>query len=283
MKFATMSYTFSRQKEHFDLGKMLAWTARHMDGIDFVTLHGCSAGELRKRVDDLGIPVACHTFYARDLPSTDPALRRKGVNDCLRGFEAAALLGAPVVMIPTPGNPETPRREWRQNWIEGLAKVAPRAADFGIVLTVENFPGAQSPFVLADDFLQAHQSVPSLRLTFDNGNAATGEDPVESYRRCAEQVVHVHFKDWQVIEQAREGYRQMLDGRHYAAALIGEGMVDQAACLKALFQAGYTGYINIEYESNKYDSYEATRRGCEYLKKIRDTETSHETKQVNEH
>lgn len=268
MKFSTMTYTFARQPKHFDLERMLAFTAEHMDGIDFVTLHDRQAKELRKRTDDLGIPVVCHTFFAQDLASPDAAQRRKGVDECKRGIEAAVILGAPVAMIPTPGNAEVTREALRRRWIEGLKAAVPFALDAGVTLTVENFPGQDSPFVLADDFLEAQAEIPDLWLTYDNGNAGSGEDSAASFRQCAKQVVHAHFKDWDIVDTPTEGFRPMLDGRHYRPALIGEGNIDQRACLQAMVEAGYNRFVNIEYENQKYDPFEATRRAVEHLREI---------------
>ena len=125
-------------------------------------------------------------------------------------------------------------------------------------MTIENFPGVASPFVTSENVLEAIREVPGLKLTYDNGNAIQGEDPALSFLRCADHVVHAHFKDWILTEPGRgmEG----LDGRHYAAALIGEGIVPHFSCLAAMKQTGYKGYINIEYENNKYPPDEATRR-----------------------
>ena len=266
MKLSMMSYTMARQAQHFDLQAMLELT-RQLDlaGIDFVTLHDVPPDELRKMTDDLGIPVVCHTFFA-DLNHPDAVARQAGVDACKRGFEAAVTLGAPAVMIPTPGKDGVDRDTSRRNWIAGLEEVAPLAADAGVTLTVENFPGAASPFVVADDVLQAVREVPGLKITYDNGNAASGEDPAESFARCAQHVVHAHFKDWDVQDEPAEGFRPMLDGRYYRSALIGEGSIDHAACLRAMADAGYDGCINIEYEGNDYVPADAVRRAVAYLR-----------------
>lgn len=80
MKFSTMSYTFSRQKEHFDLAKMLAFTRDYMDGIDWVSLHGQSARDLRRMADDHGVSVVCHTFFLRGFSTDDPGEFRKAID-----------------------------------------------------------------------------------------------------------------------------------------------------------------------------------------------------------
>ena len=147
-----------------------------------------------------------------------------------------------------------------------LAEIAPLAEARKLVLSVENFPGMLSPFVTAEDFFKAKALVPSLKLTFDNGNAATGEDQVSALKACAGDIVHVHLKDWERSETAAEGFRQMLDGAWYCPALIGEGVVDSCATLRALEETGYDGFINIEYENNKYRADEGVRKVLEFLR-----------------
>ncbi|MCF7837586.1 MAG: sugar phosphate isomerase/epimerase [Candidatus Marinimicrobia bacterium] len=268
MKLSMMSYTVSRQKEHFDLKKMLDVTAElNMDGIDFVTLHDTDPHTLRKMADDRSLPVVCHTFHA-PLNFSTAAERAAGVAAARAGIAAAVVLGAPVVMIPATAKPGKPREASRRDWIAGLREVAPLAADAGVTLTVENFPGENSAFVTAADVLEAVRSVPGLKLTYDNGNAATGEEPAQSFRDCAPHVVHAHFKDWLRRDDEAEGWRKMLDGKYYRAALIGEGCLDHAACLTAMKEAGYDGYINIEYEGDTYTPYEGVRRAVEYLRTL---------------
>jgi sugar phosphate isomerase/epimerase len=265
MKLSMMSYTMARQPEFFDLEAMFRLTRElNLEGIDLVTLHGRSAEDLRRMADDHGVPVVCHTFMA-DLNRPTAAARQPGVDDARRGIEAACVLGAPVAMIPTPPKPDEERTAARRRWIEGLRAVAGFSRRAGVTLTVENFPGAASPFVVAADVLEAVREVPGLKITYDCGNAAGGEDPTDSFTRCAEHVVHAHFKDWAPVES---GGMLMLDGRRYRPALIGEGSVDHRACLRAMEAAGYRGFINIEYEGNEYRPDEAVRRAAAYLRGI---------------
>lgn len=268
LRLSMMSYTMSRQPRHFSLPGMMALTAElGLDGIDFVTLHDTPAAELRQMADDIGVPVVAHTFHA-NFSQPDADSRRQALDDAKRGIEAAVVLGAPVLMIPTAGREGQARDQARDRWIAGLAQVAPLAGEAGLTLTVENFPGAWSPFVTAADFLKAQAEVPALKLTWDNGNAQGGEDTVESYRRTAEHVVHVHFKDWSIRDTEAPGYRPMLSGQYFQAALIGEGDIDQPACLAVLKEAGYDGYVNLEYEGNDYPPDEAVRRATAYLREV---------------
>lgn len=271
MKYSMMSYTMTRQKEHFDLDEMLRLTLElDLAGIDLFGTCGLPAAELRKRLDDAGIPVVCYIFSA-NLAATDRAERAQALGAAKRAVEEAVALGAPRLMVTTPGAEGVDRAEMRRRWIGGLQAALPTVQDAGLTLTIENFPGASSPFVVADDVLEGIRQVPGLKLTFDNGNAASGEPPGESFARCAEHVVHAHFKDWTVVDEPAPDRRLMLDGRYYKAALIGEGDIDQAGTLAAMKRAGYDGCINIEYEGNDYPPAEAVRRAVAYLRRLEET------------
>ena len=160
------------------------------------------------------------------------------------------------------------RDDFRRFWISALKQVAPLTDDAKLVLTIENFPGNKSAFIIADDYFEAKAEIPQLKLTYDNGNAAEGEDPVESFKKCAADVVHVHFKDRYIKNELTEGYRRTISGTYIKSALIGEGDVDTPACVNALRDYGYDGYINLEYEGDKYDGPESVRRMVEYLRSL---------------
>ncbi len=262
MKFSMMSYTMERQGATVsDIVRAAAELA--MDGIDWVTTYGEKPSELRRRSADAGLPVVAHTFFLRRAERGEPGW----LDEAKASIDDAVEMGAPLVMIPSFSfHGISDRLEARARWIGILAAIAPVAADAGVVLTIENFPGAASAFVTAADFFEAQKQVPSLRLTFDNGNAATGEDPLESLRAVRKFVSHAHLKDWDRSDEPREGFRPMLDGRYYRPALIGEGCVDSAATLRELEGSGYDGYVNIEYESSRYPAREAVARVLERLR-----------------
>jgi L-ribulose-5-phosphate 3-epimerase len=268
VKLSMMSYTMTRFRD-FDLMKMLDLTREvGMDGIDICFLErlGKPAREIKLILDDLGIKTVCHTF-SNDINAPDMT-EEKWIENLKVEIENTLILVAPTVMLPTSGTPELSREENRKRWIGALGKGIELAKKAGINLTVENFPGENSPFVIADDLMEAIRQVPELKITYDNGNAASGEDPAESFRRYADYVVHTHFKDWDISDKPREGYRRMLDGRYYRPALIGEGKVDHRACIQAMSECGYNGYINIEYEGDKYNPYEGVRRAAAYLREF---------------
>lgn len=268
MKLSMMSYTVGRQAEHYNLQRMLDLTEElKLDGIDFVTLHNEDARTLRKMCDDRGIKIICHTFMA-DFNHPAPEQRKAGMDIFKQGLENTLLLGARIIMMPTLVKADRTSAESRKNWTEALKEAVTLGHGQGVEVTVENFPGILSPFVTSSHFLEAQAEVPGLKLTFDSGNAGTGENPAQSFTNTARHVVHAHFKDWDIQDQPAEGFRQMLDGKYYRPALIGEGKVPHKEVLTAMKKAGYNGCINIEYEGNKYDPYEGIRRAAQYLRGI---------------
>lgn len=273
MKISVMSYTLSRRAEFKNnISEALLKMCRlaqelKIDGIDLVTIYGHDPKIIRQLLDEHGLKTICYTFSGSALNAESCAERTAGVDAVKTGIDTALALGTDKIMIITPGKKGVPRDISRRNYIRGLQECAGLARQAGLTMTIENFPGAACPFVISSDVLEAVREVPGLKLTYDNGNVVMGgEEPAASFRRCAEHIVHVHFKDWDLLKNGNgvEG----LDGRQYAAALVGEGIIDHAACIKAMQEAGYSGYINIEYEGNKYPSDEATRKATRYLQDL---------------
>lgn len=261
MKYAMMTYSMARQGCSVD-EILQAAVDFGFDGIDWVTTYGRPAAELRQRSADAGLPIAAYTFFFDGLS----AGRKDWLDDVKREVNTAVELGAPLVMIPTLPLPGTVDRiEGQKRWIDALAIAEAPIRDAGICYTIENFPGTMSPFVTADDFFTARKSVPTLALTFDGGNASTGENMIESYRKCRDHVRHVHFKDWYEFDSPAEDRTQTLTGSYYKAALIGDGIIDSRSMLDELQKNNYTGFINIEYEGS-IPAREAMRIAVERLR-----------------
>ncbi len=269
MKFSMMSYTMARQikQEKIDIRAMCALTKElGMDGIDFVTTYGADPKDISKIVRDYGLKVVCHTFFS-NLATSDKQQLSGAIDAVKQGIETAFILGTDIIMIPVVNREKLPRDESKRYAIQGLNEASVFARESGITLTIENFPGQLSPFVTSDDFLEAARQVEGLKLTFDNGNVLTGgEDPACSFERTSEYIVHAHFKDWICVDESQGEEIKGLDGRTYKAALIGEGIVDHLACLRAMRSSGYSGYINIEYEGNDYPPDVSVRKALAYLR-----------------
>jgi sugar phosphate isomerase/epimerase len=62
----------------------------------------------------------------------------------------------------------------------------------------------------------------------------------------------VHFKDFKPAPNEHEGFAfEALDGTRYLGAAVGEGMVKLEACINELKDAGFTGWLSVEYEGEE--------------------------------
>lgn len=266
MKFSMMSYTMARGEwgKHHNIEELCRVTQKlGLDGIDFVTVYEVEPKEVRKITDDYGLKTVCYTFMA-DINFPDKKDRRPGLDKIKEGIEMALILGTDKIMLPINGKDNLSRNESRGNVIAGLKEAVKLGKEAGIILTVEHFPDCRSPFIVSSDVNEAVKEIPDLRITFDSGNVLTGgENPVEGFLNSKDSIVHAHFKDW-TLSTDEKGLKGA-DGRYYSPALIGEGIVKHKAVLAAMKEAGYSGYINFEYEGNKYSPEEAMVKGLKTL------------------
>ena len=90
-------------------------------------------------------------------------------------------------------------------------------------------------------------------LLTDMGNfLCVDEDPTIAFGRVATYAFYAHAKDFHVksgmAQNPGEGFFQSRNGNYLRGAIIGHGDVPVKHCLKALKQAGYDGYVAIEFE-----------------------------------
>jgi inosose dehydratase len=89
-----------------------------------------------------------------------------------------------------------------------------------------------------------------LTVCLDTGHSVyAGFDPVDFYRRHADRVSYLHFKDCDPVVKARnvaeraDYYRACGEGLF---CKLGEGAVDFSALKAALIEKGYTGWAAVE-------------------------------------
>lgn len=270
-RVSLMTYSITRgmaRGEKFDVQKFCGFmNETGVRDVDWITTYGYPPEDIRRITDGHGLNNACYTFFA-DLDSGEAEEARKARDDFKKGIEAALELGAGIVMLPVRGSESRSRGESRDNTVKNLGGVMDFAHEAGVAVTVENFPSRFSPFVVSDDVIRLVSELPRVKVTFDNGNVTTGgERASESYKKCAGQVIHAHFKDFERCGKDSPGGRLCLDGNYRRPVMLGEGEVEQAEVLEAMKENGYGGCINFEYEGSEYaDKYEAAREGISRMR-----------------
>ena len=196
-----------------------------LTAVDWVTCHHTPPGELKKLTDDAGLKIAAHTDFPRRFQRGE-----RGWEDEYRAiFDHAAILGAPVVMIPPFAIEGRSMTEAFAMWKEYFAQATEEAKQYPFTLTLESTGFAASPIVTGEEVLEILRAAPGLKVTFDEGNTATACDPVRAYGLLRDHVVHFHLKDWKIFDSPAENTFPNRDGKHRANITIGEGDMDLKA------------------------------------------------------
>ena len=127
-----------------------------------------------------------------------------------RAIHCASGVGARILrMHLTPvleGNRSALGSRWPtmiQHARDVVIRDAPRAADAGLTVAIENHQDLASDELLA----LAEQAGPNVGITLDTGNPfSVGEDPIGFVERAGRRIRHLHLKDY-VSQFTPEGYR----------------------------------------------------------------------------
>ena len=150
-------------------------------------------------------------------------------------------LGARVIRLGLTPVLEGSRAAWGTRWDEmrshalsTLLTEAPRAANAGLTVAIENHQDFGSEELVE----MAERAGDNVGVVMDTGNPfSVGEDPVAFARRVAPRLRHVHLKDYRA-QFTNEGYRLV-------RCAIGDGAVPFAEIAAALaaHQASVTASI----------------------------------------
>ncbi|TYK53412.1 sugar phosphate isomerase/epimerase family protein [Actinomadura decatromicini] len=242
--------------ERLDLAKDLG-----LDGVFYRTVFdmdpGLDAGRLaeyRRRADALGLYLEAGVGNVNPYAMAEhPHLRRAGDGDTVLGFrraiEAAAGIGCRELWVVTGGFKDHPGRfaydRFRSDadWPDQLAEtarflelLAPVCREHGVHLNLETHEEITS-FELVR--LVERVGADVLGITYDTTNLLQrGEDPLESARRVAPHVRQTHIKDCLLGNRT--------DGMRYQLRPVGSGLLDLAAILRSLRDAGARPNLSLE-------------------------------------
>ncbi len=144
--------------------------------------------------------------------------------------------------------------EWKR-LCDGLSRLGRIAREeYGITLTYHHHMGTVVQSAEETARLMEGTDPDSVFLLYDSGHFAyAGEDPVETVRRFAGRIRHVHLKDIrpEVVERVHAENMSFLAGvRAGAFTIPGDGCIDFPAIFKVLEETDYTGYMVVEAEQD---------------------------------
>jgi L-ribulose-5-phosphate 3-epimerase len=208
-------------------------------------------GEMKKRADDNGVRsllIMCDGEGA--LGDPDAAKRQTAVENHFRWVEAAKFLGCHSIRV----NAES-RGSWdeqRDRAADGLRKLTEFAAPHGINVIVENHGGLSSNGQwLAATITQV--SHPGCGTLPDFGNFRISDtEEYDRYKGVAELMPFAKGVSAKSNDFDDKG---------------NEVRIDYARMLKIVLDAGYKGFIGIEYEGDRLSEAEGVRATLDLLKR----------------
>lgn len=246
MKLSVTSWSFPACTLAESHGIARALGIRHLD---LGLLHGAALDRDRVLADplaaaegirSLGIePANLYWLFGAspaDRAVSDPSALDRNLADLDRVARFAAALSIPTLfLLPGVTRPGTPRRDLLAASATSLRAMLPVTQAHGVQLTIE--PHVGSLLASPAETLDLLAAVPGLQLTLDYAHFACLGVPQPEIDRLAPHAAHVHLR------QARPGALQ---------AKWGEGTLDLGRMIETLREAGYDGFLSIEYVHQPY-------------------------------
>lgn len=236
---------------------VLASEAMGVEAIELMDML-ISDSDIRPLQDALsrsGLKVCSYDIHC-DLVDPDDFWREGQLARVRVGLHRAAAFGSPLVLVIPGVIKDGVAVENAQQWFaEALSASMPAAEQLGIRLVVENIGlAAMARYCGRSSQINRIAALvgEQLGVVYDVGNfLMSGEDSLEALASLKPSILHVHFKDWQIVQPdahnaslAFEG----LDGRLYLGTILGTGIVNLRGALDSLSHRGYNGYLSVEYE-----------------------------------
>ncbi len=243
-----------------------------VDGVELLDFFWRDPAEemplVRAALEDTGLPVGVYSV-ANNFVQADPLARAAQLARITVGVDRAVELGAPTVRVFAGDADPAFAPDQCLAWIvEGLTGAARYAQDRGVTLALENHGRLAGR---ADQVLTILDAVasPALGANPDTGNfLLVHRPPPQAVAALAARAAMCHFKDFHAVPQDYAGFAyESTEGHKFAGTALGEGDVDLPACVSALREAGFGGWLNIEYEGEE-DSFSAVSRSVEYTRRL---------------
>lgn len=206
---------------------------------------------------ETGLP-CCVFSVAQNFARRDAEDRAAELGKILFGVQEAVTFGARTVRVfGGDVGSEGPSLDEARTWIvDGLAEAANVAHEHGIRLALENHGrlagrGEQVRAIIED--VRDRCGHDALGANPDTGNFLLVEQAShEAMREVASLAYMVHFKDFAPAPEGHAGFAyESIGGQRFVGTAIGEGSVRLDLCLAALREAGFDGWLNVEYEAEE--------------------------------
>ena len=136
-----------------------------------------------------------------------------------------------------------------EDMVKGLKILCQAAAEFGIIVSLEDFDNIQSPCATVEGLDWFFERVPELGFNLDTGNFLYAEqDVLAATRQFAGRLTHIHLKDRRetaVYEGQQPQYS--IKGRPMYSCPVGQGGIPMKELLAMAEEAGYEAFCSVEH------------------------------------
>lgn len=283
MKVGISLYSLSRaiSAKEMTVVQAIEWMAEH--GAEHVEIVPCgfSLAEDKQLLDDIvktcarvKLDISSYTIGA-NFVRPDQAELKTEIERVKKEVEIAAALGVRLMRHDVAWRP--PEEASLDNFekdlpdmVAGCRAVADHAKQYGIVTSVENHGYHVQHFDRVRRLVNA-VGRDNFRTTIDVGNFAVVDvDPLAGVKKNAALASMVHVKDFYLRPASAdpgEGWFKSAAGNFCRGAIVGQGDLDIRGSLKILKDAGYDGYLSVEFEGME-DCRQGAKIGLANLKRF---------------
>lgn len=261
---------FAKKLDHLDFAR----TAKEEFGIDAVeyvnqmffdkALDQEYLGQMKQRAADHGVRsllIMCDR--EGNLGDPDEAKRLQAVENHKKWLEAAAFLGCYCIRVNAASRGTY--EEQLKLAADGLARLTQIAEQYQLSVLVENHGGLSSNGAWLSEVMRTVNH-PHCGTLPDFGNFGINRDQGEWYDR------YQGVEELMEFAQAVSAKSYDFDDAHPNVTFDRKWMKehDFMKMMQIVVDAGYTGYVGIEYEGQELDEYAGIRRTKQILERCRD-------------
>ena len=193
-----------------------------------------------------------------DLAAVDAKERKASVEQHHKWVDAAAAMGCHSIRVNLNGS--TDPEEWAKTSVDGLTQLATYAQDKNINIIVENHGGPSSNGQLLANVME-EVGMDNCGTLPDFGNFCMKREDGSYYEsKCLEE-----YDKYQGVEELMP-YAKAVSAKSYSFDEQGnETDIDFVRMLKIVKDAGYTGYIGVEFEGSELSEEEGIMATKELL------------------
>jgi sugar phosphate isomerase/epimerase len=208
--------------------------------------------ELKKRSDDQGVEsVLIMVDREGNLGATNDRERKRAVENHHKWIEAAKMLGCHSIRVNAAG--QGTAEEVKAAAIDGLGRLTEFAAQHDINVIVENHGGYSSIGTWLVSVMEGVDH-PRCGTLPDFGNFRVNQDETYDMYKGVKELMP---------------YAKGVSAKAYNFDKKGNSVeVDFGRMMQIVKDAGYSGYVGIEYEGHKMEPYEGIRATKALLEKI---------------